>query len=147
MPPRKTYAITTDETTPTRPIDPAREWAASIPEVVAVAGAGSMDGEDRAPTEVRAVFFEAPDPQAVASEAVTNTAEPVTPIPSKTPQAVVDKLQKVFHETLVDPEISAKLKGLGFDIVDAGPGPFGTVIATDVARWGPIIKASGAKAN
>lgn len=68
-------------------------------------------------------------------------------IPAKTPQPVVDKLQKAFHDALADPEILTKLKGLGFDIVDAGPGPFGTVIETDVKRWGPIVKASGAKAN
>jgi len=64
-------------------------------------------------------------------------------VPTKTPKDVVEKLHQALLATMNDPETRKKIVGLGFDVVNAGPDEFNTLIASDVKRWGEVIKAAG----
>jgi tripartite-type tricarboxylate transporter receptor subunit TctC len=65
--------------------------------------------------------------------------------PAGTPAPIVDKLNKTINEALADPKVINALEGAG---VEPTPGstPKSTAefLATELAKWAPIIKASGA---
>ena len=65
--------------------------------------------------------------------------------PTGTPQPIVDKLNKAINDALADPKVSNALEVTG---VEPTPGstPKSTAefLATELAKWAPIIKASGA---
>ena len=65
-----------------------------------------------------------------------------------TPPEIVQKLQAEIQKVLADPAIREKLAQQGFEISPPlTPAQFGKVIADDLAKWVPIVKASGAKAD
>jgi tripartite-type tricarboxylate transporter receptor subunit TctC len=64
-------------------------------------------------------------------------------VPSKTPKEIIEKLHNALLQTMADPDTKKKIVGLGFDVVGAGPDDFNTLIASDVKRWGEVIKAAG----
>ena len=65
--------------------------------------------------------------------------------PSKTPPAVVAKLQKVFAEAIADPGVSQKLKAMAVDPGGATPDEFSKLIVTDIAKFGGVVKAANLK--
>ena len=48
---------------------------------------------------------------------------------------------------LKSPEISARLAEMEFEVVASSPQEFSQWIDTEIARWGAVIKKTGAKAN
>lgn len=68
--------------------------------------------------------------------------------PAGTPDAIVERLNQTFNRIFAGTEAREKLLPMGFDLAPAAPpAAFGKLIADDLARWVPIVKASGAKAN
>ncbi len=68
--------------------------------------------------------------------------------PAGTPDAIVDKLNAALNKIFASAEARDKLGPMGFDLAPPNsPASFGKLIADDLVRWVPVVKASGAKAN
>jgi tripartite-type tricarboxylate transporter receptor subunit TctC len=67
--------------------------------------------------------------------------------PARTPDAVVAKLNETTRETLRQPVVVERLTGQGMQVLDGGPAEFGAFIRAEIARWAPIVRASGATAD
>jgi tripartite-type tricarboxylate transporter receptor subunit TctC len=70
--------------------------------------------------------------------------------PKGTPQAVVAKLGAAVAEALADPAVQKRIADLGAEIAPRErqtPSGFGTFHKIEVAKWWPIIKAAGIKAQ
>jgi tripartite-type tricarboxylate transporter receptor subunit TctC len=60
----------------------------------------------------------------------------------------VQRLRDEFAKAAADPVVKAKLKEAGLDPIDQmQPAEFAKLIAADLAKWTPIIKAAGAGAE
>src|SRR4051794_21356212 len=65
--------------------------------------------------------------------------------PVGTPPEIVQRLRDEFARAAADPAVKAKLNEAGLDPIDQmQPADFAKLIAADLAKWTPIIKASGA---
>jgi tripartite-type tricarboxylate transporter receptor subunit TctC len=64
--------------------------------------------------------------------------------PGKTPRAIVDKLNAELTKTLQDPQIKQRLAEMGSAEVYGSPEKFGALIKSEIAKWAPVVKASGA---
>jgi len=67
--------------------------------------------------------------------------------PASTPKAIVDKLNSQLISVLTNPEIKAQLNSKGFDVVTSTPSQTADYIKSEVIKWGPIVKKSGATAE
>jgi tripartite-type tricarboxylate transporter receptor subunit TctC len=67
--------------------------------------------------------------------------------PARTPPAIIARLNQVTRESLEVPAVRERLAGQGMQILDGGPAEFGAFIVAEVARWAPIVRASGASAD
>jgi tripartite-type tricarboxylate transporter receptor subunit TctC len=68
--------------------------------------------------------------------------------PAGTPAAIVAKLNQEMNKIFENAETKQKLGSLGFELsAPLTPDAFRQVIADDSARWVPLVKASGAKAE
>jgi tripartite-type tricarboxylate transporter receptor subunit TctC len=65
--------------------------------------------------------------------------------PAKTPKPVVDLLNRAINRALQSPDVAEKLAKVGMDPVSSTPEVFAAMVASDYAKWGPIVKASGFK--
>jgi tripartite-type tricarboxylate transporter receptor subunit TctC len=65
--------------------------------------------------------------------------------PARMPKEVVAKLNADINKALKDPELEKKLGAQGADIAGSTPDQFAQLIREDIARWGRIVKESGAK--
>jgi tripartite-type tricarboxylate transporter receptor subunit TctC len=66
--------------------------------------------------------------------------------PAGTPQPVVDKLNVAINKSLADPAVSGSLHNAGIDPTPGStPSTTADFIKTELAKWAPIIKASGAQ--
>lgn len=65
--------------------------------------------------------------------------------PAKLPKEVVAKLNADINKALKDTELQKKLGDQGADVAGSTPEQFGKLIRDDMARWGRIVKESGAK--
>jgi tripartite-type tricarboxylate transporter receptor subunit TctC len=67
--------------------------------------------------------------------------------PAKTPPAIVDMLNRGINRALQSPDVVDKLSHLGMDPATGTPAEFAKILATDYAKWGPIVKRSGFTAD
>jgi tripartite-type tricarboxylate transporter receptor subunit TctC len=67
--------------------------------------------------------------------------------PASTPKAIVDKLNSQLISVLNNPEIKTQLNSKGFDVVTSTPAQTADYIKSEVVKWGPIVKKSGASAE
>ena len=68
-------------------------------------------------------------------------------VPAATPAAVVQKINAEVGAILKQPEIVQKMNGFGFDLVGGTPADFAALIASEAARWTPVVKALGIKVD
>jgi tripartite-type tricarboxylate transporter receptor subunit TctC len=68
-------------------------------------------------------------------------------VPSKTPQAIIDKLSQAIVKVVKMPEVKQKLDQIGAEATGTTAEEFARIIKLDREKWGPIIKASGYKAD
>lgn len=64
--------------------------------------------------------------------------------PAGTPMAIVDTLAKAGAEAVADPAVKARLADLSAVAVGAGPAELAAHVKAELAKWGPVVKASGA---
>ncbi len=67
--------------------------------------------------------------------------------PAKTPRIIVDRYNKIIGDFLRRPEINAKLEAAGLDVVASTPEEMAAFVKEEIARWAPVVKASGAIAE
>jgi tripartite-type tricarboxylate transporter receptor subunit TctC len=67
--------------------------------------------------------------------------------PASTPKAIVDKLNSQLISVLNNPEIKSQLNSKGFDVITSTPTQTADYIKSEVVKWGPIVKKSGASAD
>jgi tripartite-type tricarboxylate transporter receptor subunit TctC len=68
--------------------------------------------------------------------------------PAATPLEIVQRLRDEFAKAAANPIVKAKLDEAGLDpIAQMRPAEFAGLIASDLAKWTPIIKAAGASAE
>jgi len=64
--------------------------------------------------------------------------------PAKTPSAVVDKLHAALAKVMNNPEVKKKLSEQGVEPYVETPAQFAAFIQAETAKWGAVVKASGA---
>ena len=65
--------------------------------------------------------------------------------PAGTPQPVINKLNAAVNKALADPAVSSALEKAGIDPTPGStPQSTGEFVKAELAKWAPIIKASGA---
>jgi len=67
--------------------------------------------------------------------------------PAGTPAHIVDRYNREMVKILNSPEISKRLQEMEFEVVAGSPQQFSEWIRTEIARWGKVIKETGAKAE
>lgn len=67
--------------------------------------------------------------------------------PAGTPKAIVERLNMEMNAILAMPEIRERLESLGMETLGGSPAEFATFIRSEIIRWGPIVKVSGAVIN
>ena len=66
--------------------------------------------------------------------------------PAGTPRDVIERLHDALAKAVATPAIRDKLAAQGFELAPVeSPAAFGKVIRDDLAKWPPIIRASGAR--
>ena len=68
-------------------------------------------------------------------------------VPKGTPRDIVIKLNADINAVLADPKVKARLADLGGEVFTGTPEDYGRYLASEIARWGKVIKFSGAKAE
>ncbi|WP_439588233.1 Bug family tripartite tricarboxylate transporter substrate binding protein [Hydrogenophaga sp.] len=64
--------------------------------------------------------------------------------PAGTPKEIITLLNTELNKALQSPDVKQKLSDQGADVLGGSPEAFAATIKSDLARWAPIIKASGA---
>jgi tripartite-type tricarboxylate transporter receptor subunit TctC len=64
-----------------------------------------------------------------------------------TPRETIDRLSAAIASAIKSREISARLLALGLEPVGSTPDELASRAAEDTARWAPIVRASGFRAN
>jgi len=67
--------------------------------------------------------------------------------PAHLPKDIVAKLNADINKALQSPEVQKKLGDQGADVAGSTPEQFAKLIHDDIARWGKIVKESGAKVD
>jgi len=67
--------------------------------------------------------------------------------PAKMPPEAVAKLNSEIVKALKSPELQKKMSEQGVDLASSTPEQFGALIKTDIAKWGKVVKESGAKVD
>jgi tripartite-type tricarboxylate transporter receptor subunit TctC len=65
--------------------------------------------------------------------------------PKKTPDEIIDKLNKEINAGLADPKLKARLVDLGGTVLVGSPADFGKLVTDDTEKWGKVIKFADIK--
>ena len=65
--------------------------------------------------------------------------------PARTPQPIVAKLNAEMARAIKGPDVREKLAADAAEPVGNSPEEFGAFIKKEIARWAPVVKASGAR--
>ena len=66
-------------------------------------------------------------------------------VPAATPREVVMKLNAAAVQATKAPEFIKRMTDLGYSIIPGSPEDMAKMLDAELKRWGPIVKASGAK--
>jgi tripartite-type tricarboxylate transporter receptor subunit TctC len=64
-------------------------------------------------------------------------------LPAKTPADIVEALNGAIAAAVKSPEMIDSLAKVGNDPNSQTPAQFAATVKADIARWGPVVKASG----
>jgi tripartite-type tricarboxylate transporter receptor subunit TctC len=67
--------------------------------------------------------------------------------PRNTPAEIVDILNKEINAGLVDPQLKARIEGVGYSGFASSVSEFTLFIAEDTEKWGKVIQTANIKAN
>jgi len=65
--------------------------------------------------------------------------------PKHTPVEIVGKLNKEMNSILADPNMKARIAGIGGTILPGSPADFGKLIAEETEKWAKVVKFAGIK--
>ena len=68
-------------------------------------------------------------------------------VPAKTAPDIVRQLNEGIIAALKTPEVLQRMETLGAESVGSTPEEFAAFVKSEIARWGPIVKASGVTAD
>ena len=68
-------------------------------------------------------------------------------VPAGTPKDVIARLNAAAVQATKSPEFQKRMHDLGYNIIPGTPEDMGRMIQDELKRWGPIVKASGAKVD
>ena len=68
-------------------------------------------------------------------------------VPTGTPKDIVARLYAAFAKVLLAPDIKERLAADGAEVVANTPDEFAAQLKAELARWGPIIRESGVRAE
>ena len=68
-------------------------------------------------------------------------------VPAATPKDVIGKLNAAALQATKSPEFQKRMHDLGYNIIPGSPEDMARMIQAELKRWGPIVKASGAKVD
>jgi tripartite-type tricarboxylate transporter receptor subunit TctC len=60
--------------------------------------------------------------------------------PAKTPPAIVSKINRDINRGLDSEEVRERIARLGMSIITSDPAQFSRLVASDIVKWGRIIK-------
>jgi tripartite-type tricarboxylate transporter receptor subunit TctC len=66
-------------------------------------------------------------------------------VPTGTPRPIVDRLNVEIGKALAMPDVKQKLSAQGIDVAGGTPEQFGAYMHDEFAKWGQLVKDSGAK--
>lgn len=64
--------------------------------------------------------------------------------PAGMPRDVVARIARALRDTLAKPDVRQKFVQTGSTVMERGPEEFSAYVAAEIARWTPVIRASGA---
>ena len=64
-------------------------------------------------------------------------------VPAKTPEAIIDRLNKAPLAGLAEPEIRQKRQVFGLQPTGTKPQELAAIQRADLELWAPVVKASG----
>lgn len=67
--------------------------------------------------------------------------------PAGTPKAIITKLNAEINAALKLPDVRAKLEAAGIEIQGGTPQEYATLIKSDLAKWGRVVKEAGIAAE
>ena len=67
--------------------------------------------------------------------------------PAKTPEATLRQLNAAINKALANPELRERFTKLGLEPSGGSAADLGARMAQDTARWAPVVKASGFRAD
>ena len=68
-------------------------------------------------------------------------------VPAATPKDIIARLNHAAVEATKAPEFVKRMHDLGYNIIPGSPEDMARMIQEELKRWGPIVKASGAKVD
>ena len=67
--------------------------------------------------------------------------------PAGTPRPVIDRLNAEFRKAMTNPDLVKRMTEQGIDIATGTPEEYTAFIKAETARWGEVVRVSGAKAD
>jgi len=67
--------------------------------------------------------------------------------PAGVPAPVIKRLNDEFNRIITDPEIKKRMLGNGYEPVGGSPEKFGAHIRAEIAKWAPVVKATGVRVD
>ncbi|HEY5900716.1 MAG TPA: tripartite tricarboxylate transporter substrate binding protein [Burkholderiales bacterium] len=68
-------------------------------------------------------------------------------VPAATPKDVIGKLNAAAVQATKSPDFIKRMTDLGYNIIPGTPEDMAKMLEAELKRWGPIVKASGAKVD
>jgi len=91
-----------------------------------------------------------PDLPTVAEAGVPNYESGVwfgLMVPAATPKDIIGRLNAAAVQATKSPEFVKRMTDLGYNIIPGSPDDMAAMLKAEIARWTPIVKASGAKVD
>ena len=66
-------------------------------------------------------------------------------VPARTPGAIVTRLSDALRAVVADAGVSKKFAEQGLDPAHSGPEQATALLKSEIRKWGPVVKATGAK--
>ncbi|MCX7200556.1 MAG: tripartite tricarboxylate transporter substrate binding protein [Proteobacteria bacterium] len=68
-------------------------------------------------------------------------------VPAATPRDIVTRLNAEFNRIITVPDVQKRMLEFGFEPAGGTPEQFGDFIRSELAKWGPVVKAAGVRVD